>query len=133
MHKHSIYEDIDTDLKPFAVFVLSIVHSGGYAATTRSADTGELGKIGLPGGKVDAGENPLEAAYRESREEGWEMFNINPNPIQKKYVDGKLVWWYKATSARILSDFKEKGRIKPIMVSKDEILKSGFGNDSLIF
>jgi hypothetical protein len=126
-------KNIETETKPFAVFVLSPVHGSGYAATTRSADTGEFGKIGLPGGKLDAGENPVDAAYRESKEEGWQMFNINPNPIQKKYVDGKEVWWYKAISAKMLSDFKEKGRIKPIIVSKQDILKSGYGNESLIF
>lgn len=121
------------DIKPFAVFVVSPVHGSGYAATTRASDRGEYGRIGLSGGKVDVGENPIDAAYRESKEEGWLVFNIDPNPIQKKSVDGKVVWWYKAISAKMLSDFKEKGRIQPIIVSKQDILKSGYGNDSLIF
>jgi poly(A) polymerase len=122
-----------TNEPPFAVFVLAPIIGHGYAATTRASDRGETGRIGLPGGKIDSNENPIEAAYRESNEEGWEVFNINPTPIQKKYVDGKMVWWFKATAAKMLDNFKEKGRISPIIVSKEDILKSGYGNESLIF
>ena len=46
--------------RPFAVFVLAPT-DGGYAVTTRATDRGEGGRIGLPGGKVDPGEDPVDA------------------------------------------------------------------------
>lgn len=116
--------------KPFAVFVLVPLEIG-YAATTRAKDTGEEGKIGLPGGKVDENENPIQGVYREAKEEGWEVFDINPNPIQKKLVEGKMIWWYSAKYAKMLTNYKEKGRISPVIASKEQIKNSGYGNETL--
>jgi len=116
--------------KPFAVFVL-VSFEIGYAATTRAKDTGEEGRIGLPGGKVDENESPIQGAYREAKEEGWEVFDISPNPIQKKLVEGKMIWWYSAKYARMLTNYKEKGRISPVIASKEQIKNSGYGNETL--
>lgn len=116
---------------PFAVFVLAPV-GNGYAATTRPADRGESGKMGLPGGKIDPNENVIDAAYREANEEGWQIINIDPIPIQKRVIDGKLILYYKAESAKILTDYKEKGRIVPFVASAQQIKSSGYGNDTLI-
>lgn len=118
--------------KPFAVFALARVGSGGYAATTRPADRGQAGKIGLPGGKLDPGEDPLEAVLRECEEEGWSVRISNREPIQKLMVDGKMVWWYQADpNPKILTQYKEKHRIVPVVVSKDAVLTSGYGNERL--
>ena len=115
---------------PFAVFVIVRVETG-YAATTRATDKGEQGRIGLPGGKVDSGENPIDAAIRESREEGWGVVGINSNPVHQQLVDGKMVWWYTAKNAVMLNEYKEKGRITPIVASKEEVQRSGYGNENL--
>ena len=119
-----------TQNKPFAVFI--VAQTGNQVcATTRAADRGESGKIGLPGGKVDAGEMPHQAALREAREEGWDIGNINPIPIHKALVEGKLVWWFEGSNATILTTFKEKGRIQPVLVSQEAIANSGYGNEFL--
>ena len=115
---------------PFAVFVLSKANDG-YAATTRAADRNEQGKIGLPGGKVDIGESPVEAATRESNEEGWQVDITNTTPIHKQLVDGKIVYWYAGENAVKLNNFKEKGRITPIVATIEQILSSGYGNENL--
>lgn len=117
---------------PFAVFVVAKLPNGKLAATTRAKDTGEEGKIGLPGGKVDPGEDPLKAAYRESKEEGWKVYDVGLEPIHKDFVDGKEIWWYESSGADPLSDYNEKDRgIGPIEVEIDDIANSGFGNEFL--
>ena len=40
-----------------------------YLLTLRSQDVLEPGTWGIPGGRVEAGENPYEAAERETEEE----------------------------------------------------------------
>jgi len=115
---------------PFAVFVLAKANDG-YAATTRAADRNEQGKIGLPGGKVDIGESPVQAATRESNEEGWQVTITNTTPIHKQLVDGKMVYWYAGENAVKLNNFKEKGRITPIVATREQILSSGYGNENL--
>lgn len=102
---------------------------GGFAGTTRAADRGEAGKIGLPGGKVDLGESPVQAALRESAEEGWAVSGIEPEPFYTAMVEGHLVAWFRAESAAPLESFKEQGRISPIVATLDEIASSGYGND----
>ena len=117
---------------PFAVFALAKVGSGAYAATTRPADRGQAGKIGLPGGKLDPGEDPIEAVERECREEGWDITIKDREPIQKLRVDGKMVWWYQgAPNPKMLTDYKEKHRIVPVIVSRDAVATSGYGNEHL--
>lgn len=100
----------------FAVFVIAPV-AGGFAATTRAADRGESGKIGLPGGKVDPGESPVGAAIRESYEEGWDVVGVDDEPVFETTVEGKTVQWFKAAGARKLKEYKEKHRIEAIVAS----------------
>lgn len=116
--------------KPFAVFVLAPV-GHGFAATTRAADKGEAGQIGLPGGKVEPQEDPIQAAKRESAEEGWALDIIDPKPFHKQIVDGNLVWWFRGSNPKMLKKFKELGRITPFVANRDEIVSSGFGNENL--
>jgi len=117
-----------------AAFILAPT-SGGIAATTRAADRGEAGRIGLPGGKAEHGETPLQAAIREAREEGWEVVRPNPTPIQvmisPDFAPGYIIYWYVAGRARRLDQYKEAGRITPIVVGADDVIKSGYGNDRL--
>lgn len=120
----------DLEDQPFAVFVLAPV-DGGFAATTRPADRGETGRIGLPGGKVDAGEDPVMAAKREAFEEGWDITIIDEKPFHKQLVEGKMVWWFKGFQPKMLSNFKESGRIIPIVATKEQISQSGYGNNNL--
>lgn len=116
---------------PFAVFVVAQLQSGLYAATTRAADRGEAGKIGLPGGKVDPGEDPVDAAKREAHEEGWAIDTVLPEVFHSQVRDGKLIQWYRGVGARKLSQYKEQGRITPIAVTREQVLGSGYGNGNL--
>ena len=116
--------------KPFAVFILA-PFKNGYAATTRPVDRGEGGQIGLPGGKVELNENPIDAAKRESMEEGWSIDIVDKTPFHTQLVDGNVVWWYRGVNPKMLNSFKEFGRIFPVVASRDEIISSGFGNENL--
>lgn len=117
---------------PFAVFVVHQFSNGKIAATTRPNDRmadDEGISYGLPGGKVDPGENPMQAAIRESEEEGWNVSGL----IYKHsdIVQGKLVWWYHSKSAIPLERYKEKHRgIKPIQIEMGKL--KGFGNEIAI-
>jgi ADP-ribose pyrophosphatase YjhB (NUDIX family) len=114
---------------PFAVFAVALLPCGAVAATSRAADRGEAGKIGLPGGKVDPGESPREALLREASEEGWLLSGVEETPFHVATVEGKTVAWFRAQSAQALVDFKEKGRIAPLKASREALAASGYGND----
>ena len=111
----------------FAAFVVAHTE-GGFAATTRPD---LLEKFGLPGGKLEAGESPIEAVVREAAEEGWKISGVDPLPIQAYVLDGKLILWFTATTAVRLSVYKEQGRITPVVISREMLLASGFGNERL--
>jgi len=96
----------DSEEKAYAVFCIAPVGSG-YAATTRAADRGEQGKIGLPGGKVDLGEDAVSALYRECEEEGWSVKGISSEPVHTAEVEGKPVAWYSAISADMHGKYDE--------------------------
>lgn len=125
---------------PFAVFAIIEVEPGKYAATTRAKDRGEEGKIGLPGGKVDPGEKGEEAVVREAAEERWKIEGVR-GIASSQLIDGKPVVWYFVESGEPLKDYPEcyadhgKGpklkepRIKPVIVSKEDIAMSGYGNN----
>lgn len=114
-------------MKFFAAFFLARTDAGHYALTTRP----EGGK-GLPGGKVEPGEDPLAAAVREAREEGWEILPIGKNPIQTKLVKGKLIVWFPGVAVRPLSEYKEEARgIRPTIGTEAEVVATGMGNASL--
>jgi 8-oxo-dGTP pyrophosphatase MutT (NUDIX family) len=121
--------------RPFAVFVVAHAWDDDavfVAATTR--DGGDTGRIGLPGGKVDEGESPVDAAVREAAEEGWDIeIPADAMPVHEALVDGRLVWWFAASAkpAKRLS-WKEQSRgIIPVWTFLDTVAESGFGNDFL--
>jgi guanylate kinase len=113
---------------PWAVFIVGKV-GDKYAATTR-----DDGRIGLPGGKVDAGESGKVAVMREATEEGWRFpKETNLTLIHQQDVEGNPIDWYMAdTTPSKLSEYKEKHRgIKPILITEEELRNSGFGNENL--
>ncbi len=118
---------------PFAVFAVAFRGDGTteVAGTTRAADRGEHGRIGLPGGKVDPGESPVEALVRECAEEGWALSGVSDTPVHVAEVDGRLVHWYSVWAAGRLSEFKEQGRIQPLWVKTADMAVSGYGNEWL--
>jgi 8-oxo-dGTP pyrophosphatase MutT (NUDIX family) len=114
---------------PFAVFGLGLV-SGKvdvYAATTR--DKGKS-KIGLPGGKIDPGETPLEALFREASEEGWSISYSEEVPFHLQEVEGNLCAWYRVEFKEMLVEYKEKGRLQPIEATRAQLVESGMGNEN---
>lgn len=117
---------------PWAAFVFAPAGGRGWAATTRAADRGEAGRIGLPGGKVDAGERPWAAALRESAEEGWRV--TGPlRPVHEAPVDGRVVVWLLASEAIPLASYTEAHRgIRPVGLTLAEIEASGYGNDGAV-
>jgi len=117
----------------FAVFVVAMA-GNGLAATTRAADRGEAGRIGLPGGKVDAGETAVQAAVRESAEEGWLVsLPEDADPAHVALVEGRLVAWFVSSEeAKMLASYKEVGRITPVVASLQAVADSGYGNEWLV-
>ena len=119
---------------PFAAFVIcyaSGMPAGSLCATTRAADRGESGQIGLPGGKIDFGEDPAAAALREAAEEGWKLPSDTVlTEAHRSLVDGHMIVWLKADKKAVrMVCFKERGRIRPIVSDMEAMSKSGFGND----
>jgi len=112
-------------MKEPAVFAVVFVN-GKICATTR-----EDGTIGLPGGKQEIGELPIETAMRESEEEGWKFTGVQLfHQFLTQVVNDRLVTWvYLEAGVKKLSDHKEKHRgIVPILCTVDEIIESGRGN-----
>jgi hypothetical protein len=91
----------------FAAFVVIKLPNNKIAATTRPYEKSENKKIGLPGGKVEKNEKPIDAAYRESQEEGWGVSKIS-KIIASKMVNGKPIVYFEGFGAEKLEDYKEK-------------------------
>lgn len=140
----NIKEEVDQNIKKsYAVFALIKFDENSYAGTTRAADRNESGRVGLPGGKVDPGESDIEALIRECGEEGWKITPYRElsqtNPIYEEtitvdeYDYPRFIRWYKIDRKYVkqLTDYKEKNRIKPIILTKEQLLKSGYGNQNL--
>lgn len=73
----------------------------------------EPSKLGLPGGHVDPGEQPLQAAYRELKEEtGLAAFHLTP--LTERKFDDKEIYYYSA----VLTNTDEE--IPLIVLDEDE-------------
>lgn len=119
--------------QPFAAFVLSPLDDGRYAGTTRAADREEEDEgvsYGLPGGKIDPGEDPVTAVIREAAEEGWDVEGVEETPFFEDTVQGKKVLWYLADRATPRVEYKEKGRILPVPIEESQLV--GFSNDKAL-
>jgi 8-oxo-dGTP pyrophosphatase MutT (NUDIX family) len=118
-------------MKKIAAFIIAKKDCGDveshYHATTRPD-----GGIGFPGGKANADEDARAAAIRECVEEGWLPIGVSLEPIYSADIDGFSIFWFHADTMFKLQAFKEMGRIEPVMVTKQAMVKSGFGNDSAI-
>jgi hypothetical protein len=113
----------------FAAFVVVKLSNNKIAATTRPYEKAENKKIGLPGGKVERNEKPIDAAKREAEEEGWRVNKIG-DIIASKMDKGKAIVYFEGFGAKKLKDYKEKENdIEPIEVTIDEIGKTGYGNN----
>lgn len=113
-------------MKPYAVFaVAKIEYLPFVAAVTRPE-----GGYGLPGGKVEDWETPVEALEREALEEGWSLYLDDAKPIHEAMVDGKMVHWFVCGIDAIQpKEWKERSRgIFPVGI-RPENLTPGFGNE----
>lgn len=108
----------------------AVIFIDGYICGTTRTD----GTIGLPGGKCDPGETPVETAIRESYEEGWRIGTNKLVPYITQDVNGREVTWVLVQGpAHMLTEWKEKHRgIKPILVPIQEMIDSGRGNEKAI-
>jgi ADP-ribose pyrophosphatase YjhB (NUDIX family) len=110
-------------MQVFAAFAVVILPNGRIAGTTRPG-----GGVGLPGGKVEPGENPVRAAAREAAEEGWNVDGF-VRAVHDKIIEGKLVMWFAFERAERRAEWKERGRIEPVELTLAELYSSGMGND----
>jgi len=115
-------------MEVFASFAVCREGSNVWATTRDGKDAG---RIGLPGGKVDAGEHPAFTARREAAEEGVAVHGEGVL-VHAALVEGRLVHWYEFASASPLAVFKEQARgIRAVLVPLVAIAESGYGNDFL--
>lgn len=106
-----------------AAFIVA-PYKGGIMASTRPIDKrSKAGEFGLVGGKLNPGETALQAAVRESKEEGWIVHKPHFRPIHVKHnPDGKKIVVFAAAGARKLQDYKERDReIHQLTVSRKEL------------
>lgn len=109
----------------FAVFILAKSKTGKFAMTTRPD-----GGIGLPGGKIDNGEDLCTAALREASEEGWILKLTDNKPFCIQIINGKPCAWITGEILGYYIEYKEKHRgIIPFYGTIGDICTSGFGNE----
>ena len=112
----------------FAVFAVTKFRRTNLLCATTRPD----GTIGLPGGKVDPGEDIFKAVTREAKEEGWNL-KCDRKIIHTAIVDGKKVAWIKCSTMvdPVRKEWKEKYRgIFPLAIPA-ELLTPGLGNEFL--
>ena len=109
----------------FAVFLWSKLPGGKVAGVVRKDGT-----VALPGGKVDEGEDPVQALYRECSEEGWQV-TATPEFMYYCQVEGKTVAWYKASSRPCKP--REGDNSSPKAISKYEALSHEYNKDFKLY
>lgn len=98
--------------------------------------------LGFPGGHVEEGEEPIDAAIREAWEEGYEMVDkslVNPHPIHYDPAvtssrSGKTyeVYWFLAiVEPKMLPDAERQERgIFPVITLPEAFI--GMGNEEVV-
>lgn len=107
-------------IKKRAVTVLLHNEDGDILGVSRKDDVND---VGLPGGKVDAGETDEQAIIREVKEEtGLELFNIKPYFVREdgEYVCTTFIGNYTGNIST-----SEKGEVK--WTNFEEIIRGSFG------
>lgn len=121
-------------MEVYASFV--VMYSKGLLCCTTRPD-GKYGSYGLPGGKVEPGENHVDAALRETMEEGWQLpKDYTPYPYLIKERNGKLISYILILSKdrpKKLKEYKEKKRgIKPILRKQSKLYNTVFNNQKAL-
>lgn len=118
--------------KCYAAFAVVRLPNGMIWGTTR--DGKDLGKIGLPGGKVDETDaDPEAAVVREACEEGLKLIGRGKLLREIQYLNKGTLCWYEFKSAIPLSDYKEKTRgLKPVKITIEELASYGYDNEFLM-
>jgi len=63
-------------------------------------------------------------------EEGWDVEDVEDEPLFSKEIQGKKVLWYLAQKAKMRDKYKEQGRITPIEALAEQL--NDWGNDEAI-
>lgn len=115
-------QDVNGDGLPEAARALIMNEQGLLLAVSRRDDPTNFG---LPGGKVDVGENPRAAAIRELKEEtGFDAISVSKYPIFS-FADGSYVTHTFAVEVSGTPQTCESGVIK--WVHPDVLLRGSFG------
>lgn len=121
--------------------ILEVV-DGRFWGVTRPNEPGKGTGIAFPGGKVDAGETPEEAAIRETMEEGIGLRVMMPlQLVHQDLIQGyKILWFcpirdkrnpnFMDMGAYVLENYKEKGRVQPVLADARQF--TTFGNPQAI-
>ena len=134
MNKHALENTQKNTSNKVSVFAV-INTKDGILVTTRPEDKNV--PFGLPGGKVDTGEDLKEALIRECFEEGVDIKHISDLlfiKIREEYLDNGIVHWFHILGTpTILEDYKEKYRgIEVTHKTIEEVAVSGYGNSFLL-
>jgi 8-oxo-dGTP pyrophosphatase MutT (NUDIX family) len=105
----------------FAAFVVAPT-AEGIAAVQRKD-----GSLALPGGKVDPGETPRQAASREAREEGWAV--TVGRETYRALVGGRLVVWFAGSDPQRVAP-RPGDNSSPTVAQAGQLLT--FGNDKAV-
>lgn len=117
-------EEAEHDGPPLAACVLILSNDGKILAVSRKHDPSDFG---LPGGKVDPGETPLQAAGRELEEETG-LKAISLNPVYTRDDEGsKCTTFAGKVEGEIDTD--EAGVIR--WVDPEVLLQGSFGDYNL--
>jgi 8-oxo-dGTP diphosphatase len=102
--------------------LLFVIKSGKVLLIHKKKGLG-AGKINGPGGRVDPGETPVQAAVREVEEE----LLVTPTGVKEagelmfQFIDGHSIHGYVFTAADCRGEPQETGEATPIWVPLDEL------------